>query len=179
MLLIIAFLVTSEPPLMEPPPPDPPAPGQLGLTSAVVCAGSCLASGLGLSLGLTGASPVFIAAGPALGLAGGLIGGGLAESVTPEPEPGRRTFGKESAQRPQRGPQPDSQFAWGALCAGAGYLVVGGAAATAGYFLGASTSDDAPLLGGGFGALGFGAVGGAIGAGVGTFIALNNEPPEL
>ena len=122
MLLMAAFLIASTQPASPPaspsasPAPDPlPSTGQLALTSAVVCAGSCLASGAGLLLGLNGKSPVFIAAGPVLGLAGSAIGGGLAESVTPEPD------------------RSDSQAAWGALCAAGGYLLVGGAGATIGY----------------------------------------------
>jgi hypothetical protein len=166
MLLMAAFLIASTPPASTTQPaspaPDPlPTTGQLALTSAAVCAGSCLASGAGLILGLNGKSPVFIAAGPVLGLAGSAIGGGLAESVTPEPD------------------RTDSQAAWGALCAAGGYLLVGGAAATIGYIWGASTSDDAPLLAGGLGALGLGAAGGAIGAGAGTFLALTFEPPQF
>ena len=157
---------------MEPPPPDPLTPGQTALYSAAVCAGSCAANGVGLFAGLTGRTPLLIPAGPVFGLVGASVGGALAEVAAPEPETTALQF---SQQPPQ--PPPDSQAAWGAFGAATGYLLLGGVAATVGYFVGAPLSQDAPLVGGGFGALGFGAVGGAVGAGIGTFIVLSNEPP--
>jgi hypothetical protein len=162
MILIAAMIASAQPAL---PPPDPPnlptSTEHLALTSATVCAGSCLANGAGLLLSLNANSAALIAAGPVLGLAGGAVGGALAEGVTPDPDP------------------EESQIGWGALCSAGGYLLFGGAAAAIGYAWGAATSDDAPLLAGGFAALGLGAAGGAIGAGAGTLFALTIDPPEL
>jgi hypothetical protein len=161
---ILALLVTTAADAKTLPLPDPPpTPGQNGLASVAVCAGSCLANGIGLYGGLVGGAGLAgVVIGPVLGLVGATTGGAIAEAYTAD------------------GPKAqDEQVGWGAISAAIGYLVGGSLSALIGYQLGATTSSDAPLIGGGFAALGFGAIGGAVGSGVGTFIALSVEPPSL
>jgi hypothetical protein len=58
-------------------------------------------------------------------------------------------------------------------------LLVGGAGAAAGYATGYNTSSDGREAFGMFGALLLGSAAGAVGAGIGTFAGLHNEPPDF
>lgn len=159
MLLGIAILATFHLPAQAAlPPPDAASPPPDFIVAAAVCGTSCLLNVAGLGVSLTSGTPLLIPLGPGLGLLGSVAGGAVAGNATAKRDVMPATV-------------------WTALCAATGYLVVGGAAAAGGYLVGASTSSDAPFIGGGFGALAAGAVGGAVGAGVGTFIALQTDPP--
>lgn len=147
--------IASSPP--DAPPPDPiPPPLFVG---AAVCAGVCVLGAAGSAAGLA-AGPAGIPLPPLAGLAAATLGGAVAEHFVPD--------------------QPETstnEELWGAVAGAGGFLTVGAAGAALGYLLGAQTSVDAPLIGGGFGAIGLGLIGGAVGAGTAVFAATSFEAP--
>ncbi len=146
---------TSPPP--EAPPPDPIPPPIIA--GAAVCAGVCILGAVGSAAGIA-AGPAGIPLPPLAGLAAATLGGAVAEHFVPD--------------RPET--STDEEL-WGAVAGAGGFLSVGAAGAAVGYFLGAQTSVDAPIIGGGFGAIGLGLIGGAAGAGAAVFAATTFQAP--
>lgn len=122
------------------------------LASSIVCAATGIVGLGGAVIGIQ-VGPSAIPLGPTLGIATAAVGGAIVGAANP---------------------RTDAEIvdaAWGSLGASTGFAVIGLGSAVLGYQVGAPLDPSRPFIGGFYGAMGFGLVGGAIGAGAGLLAA--------